>query len=101
MVASRLRAHLPARCPTCLCLCLPRSALAKLYTPDGSAPLYPLAFLTNGGGVTERVKAHQLSEWLGVAVDESQVVLSHTPFRQLAAQYAEEPVLVAGRGHVR
>lgn len=101
MVASRLRAHLPARCPTCLCLCLPRSALAKLYTPDGSAPLYPLAFLTNGGGVTERVKAHQLSEWLGVAVDESQVVLSHTPFRQLAAQYAEEPVLVAGRGQVR
>jgi ribonucleotide monophosphatase NagD (HAD superfamily) len=47
------------------------------------------------------VKAHQLSEWLGVHVEESQVVLSHTPMRQLAARYAEEPVLVAGRGQVR
>ncbi len=50
----------------------PRSALARLYSPDGSQPRYPVAFLTNGGGVTERVKAHQLSEWLGVHVDESQ-----------------------------
>lgn len=140
------------------------SALAKLYTPDGSRPRYPLCFLTNGGGVTERVKAHQLSEWLGVAVDESQVgfnraqppgwpsctasvvaclsrprgrlhqhdaacvtpascglqgwpapqphphpwrlcappqvVLSHTPFRQLVGQYGDQPVLVSGRGQV-
>lgn len=29
-----------------------------------------------------------------------QVVLSHTPFRQLTAQYADLPVLVAGRGQV-
>lgn len=29
-----------------------------------------------------------------------QVVLSHTPFRQLAAKFAHEPVLVAGRGQV-
>lgn len=78
-----------------------KRALAKLYTADGSQPRYPVAFLTNGGGVTERYKAHQLSEWLGVAVDESQVVLSHTPFRQLVAQYGDEPVLVAGRGQVR
>jgi hypothetical protein len=78
-----------------------KRALARLYTPDGSRPRYPVAFLTNGGGVTERVKAHQLSEWLGVHVDESQVVLSHTPFRQLAAKFAHEPVLVAGRGQVR
>jgi hypothetical protein len=77
------------------------SALAKLYSPDGSQPLYPLAFLTNGGGVTECFKAHQLSEWLGVNVQQSQVVLSHTPMRQLAAMYADQPVLVAGRGQVR
>lgn len=50
----------------------PSRALARLYSPDGSQPRYPVAFLTNGGGVTERVKAHQLSEWLGVHVDESQ-----------------------------
>lgn len=30
-----------------------------------------------------------------------QVVLSHTPFRQLATKFAHEPVLVAGRGQVR
>ncbi|PSC67257.1 HAD-superfamily subfamily IIA hydrolase [Micractinium conductrix] len=77
------------------------AALAKLYTPDGLTPRYPVAFLTNGGGVTERVKAHQLSEWLGVAVGEEQVVLSHTPMRQLTSQYAQQPVLVAGRGQVR
>lgn len=76
-------------------------ALAKLYTNDGAQPRYPVCFLTNGGGVTERVKAHQLSEWLGVAVDESQVVLSHTPFRQLAGRYGDQPVLVSGRGQVR
>lgn len=50
-----------------------RSALARLYSPDGRTPRYPLAFLTNGGGVTEQYKAHQLSEWLGVHVRESQV----------------------------
>ncbi|KAL4440223.1 hypothetical protein ABPG75_003224 [Micractinium tetrahymenae] len=75
-------------------------ALAKLYTSDGSRPRYPICFLTNGGGVTERFKAHQLSEWLGVAVDESQVVLSHTPFRQLVGQFGNQPVLVSGRGQV-
>ncbi|KAI3431576.1 hypothetical protein D9Q98_004626 [Chlorella vulgaris] len=78
-----------------------KRALAKLYSPDGSQPLYPLAFLTNGGGVTECFKAHQLSEWLGVNVQQSQVVLSHTPMRQLAAMYADQPVLVAGRGQVQ
>lgn len=28
-------------------------------------------------------------------------MLSHTPFRQLAAKFGHEPVLVAGRGQVR
>lgn len=31
----------------------------------------------------------------------SQVVLSHTPFRELVPRLGEEPVLVAGRGQVR
>lgn len=128
-----------------------RSALAKLYTPDGSAPRIPVVFMTNGGGMTEKFKAHQLrcgpggpmlhtsalalrsllgaamwrqpppccrrlahltlggaapvpcrcSEWLGVAVDEAQVVLSHTPFQGLVGQLGDEAVLVAGRGQVR
>lgn len=70
------------------CLCIfsapsptpnPHRALAKLYTNGGAQPLYPVCFLTNGGGVTERVKAHQLSEWLGVAVDESQAGRAQPP----------------------
>ena len=31
----------------------------------------------------------------------SQVVLSHTPFRELVPRLGEDPVLVAGRGQVR
>lgn len=58
-------------------------ALAKLYTGGGQTPRFPVAFLTNGGGVTEEHKAEQLSQWLGVAVKPSQagqrrVLLQHT-----------------------
>lgn len=48
-------------------------AIAKLYKKGGEAPKYPVAFLTNGGGVSEERKAEQLSEWLGVHVKASQV----------------------------
>ncbi|GAB4814223.1 hypothetical protein N2152v2_001269 [Parachlorella kessleri] len=77
-----------------------RQALAKLYTPDGSKARYPLAFLTNGGGVSEERKAEQLSEWLSVHVIAPQVVLSHTPFKQLVPALGDKPVLISGRGHV-
>jgi ribonucleotide monophosphatase NagD (HAD superfamily) len=45
----------------------------------------PVAFLTNGGGVLERDKALELEDLLQVraGVRESQVVLAHTPFRQI------------------
>ena len=72
-------------------------AMEMLYTPDKSQPKVPVAFLTNGGGVTESFKAKELSNWLGVNVTESQVVLSHTPFKSFASQYAEKPILVVGR----
>lgn len=39
----------------------------------GAAWRYPVCFITNGGGVTEATKARQLSQWLGVPVDPSQV----------------------------
>jgi HAD superfamily hydrolase (TIGR01456 family) len=74
-------------------------ALQRLYTADGAEPRLPLAFLTNGGGVTEAQKALQLSQWLGVHVEADQVVLSHTPFRQLSHLHPH-PVLVSGRGSV-
>lgn len=75
-------------------------AIKRLYQRDGKAPRVPVAFLTNGGGMTERQKASELSDWLDVPVTPNQVVLSHTPFRQLTEYYAKEPVLVLGRGDV-
>ncbi|PNW88078.1 hypothetical protein CHLRE_01g013250v5 [Chlamydomonas reinhardtii] len=56
--------------------------------------------MTNGGGVCEERKAAQLSGWLGIRVAPSQVILSHTPMRDLVPQLAEAPVLVSGRGDV-
>lgn len=58
----------------------------------------PHVYLTNGGGMTERAKAEQLEAWLGVAVDgERQVVLSHTPMREIEAfRGTDRRVLVVG-----
>lgn len=64
----------------------------------GEKPKYPVCFLTNGGGVTEQQKAEQLSEWLDVAVGVDQVVLSHTPYRELAKELGDKPVVISGRG---
>ncbi|MEW5297222.1 MAG: hypothetical protein WDW38_006046 [Sanguina aurantia] len=61
---------------------------------------FPVVFLTNGGGVTEAVKAAQLSEWLDAPVSEGQVILSHSPMSALASRFADVPVLVSGRGDV-
>lgn len=61
---------------------------------------YPVCFLTNGGGVCESHKAEQLASWLHVPVEASQVILSHTPMRQLVPELGSQPVLVAGRGDV-
>ena len=56
----------------------------------------PHVFLTNGGGMTEAQKAKEVSGKLGVSIREEQVILSHTPFRELAKQYAASRVLVLG-----
>ena len=75
-------------------------ALREIYDADGQTPRVPIAFLTNGGGMTEAMKANELSDSLGVQVLPKQVVLSHTPFQQAASQLADQPVLVVGRGDV-
>lgn len=75
-----------------------KQALAKVYTSNGQKPKFPVCFLTNGGGVTEAQKAEQLSDWLDVAVGVDQVVLSHTPFRELAKDLGNKPVVISGRG---
>ena len=69
-----------------------RAALAAV-----TAAHAPVAFLTNGGGVTESAKARELEELLGSPVAENQVILAHTPFRSLAPSFAARPVLAVGR----
>lgn len=74
--------------------------LQTMYDHRKQHPRLPLAFLTNGGGVTEEIKAKQLSDRLGVRITTDQIVLSHTPFQSLTHQLATNPVLVIGRGDV-
>ncbi len=57
----------------------------------------PLVFVTNGGGMREEMKAHELSKKLGVDILPQQVILCHTPFKSLVSQYESCPVLVVGR----
>ncbi|CAJ1438793.1 unnamed protein product [Effrenium voratum] len=56
----------------------------------------PYIFMTNGGGVTEAKKAQELSELLEVELDESRVILSHTPFRLQAERLRSRRVVLVG-----
>mmetsp|Transcript_35452 Transcript_35452/g.92317 ORF Transcript_35452/g.92317 Transcript_35452/m.92317 type:complete len:151 (+) Transcript_35452:556-1008(+) len=53
-------------------------AMKKLKDSD-----IPLIFITNGGGVPEDAKAEQLSKLLDYDVRPEDVILSHTPMRDL------------------
>lgn len=75
-------------------IAIPGSAAAVQRLFDAGIPF---CFLTNGGGTTESAKAVSLSTLLeNVPIQACQVVLAHTPFRHLVAQYAESRVLVIG-----
>eukprot|EP00808_Paulinella_micropora_P018037 g2628.t1 len=60
----------------------------------------PCVFLTNGGGVTEQAMARKLNKWLNVHVDPDQVILSHTPMKELVPRFGHQLCLVAGYGDV-
>lgn len=66
-------------------------ALRKLVTSK-----IPTLFVTNGGNMTESLKAQKLSEQLGFNIEENQIILSHTPWRNLAASYRDKQILVIG-----
>lgn len=67
----------------------------------------PYIFITNGGGTTEVKKAQSLGQYLQkglinkqqqpLTLRKEQMLLSHTPFRDLATQYKDNHVLVLGR----
>ena len=73
---------------------LPRAAEAMKLL---AASAIPFVFVTNGGGITEAAKAEELTNKLGVSVNADQVILSHTPFREMAAQHKHDRVLVLGK----
>ncbi|OQS03024.1 hypothetical protein THRCLA_04653 [Thraustotheca clavata] len=56
----------------------------------------PHIFLTNGGGCVEEKKSKTLSSILNLPIDPKQMILAHTPMRELVKQYADSKVLVMG-----
>jgi HAD superfamily hydrolase (TIGR01456 family) len=60
----------------------------------------PFMFMTNGGGVTEKMKAEELTAILKLdePITEEQICLSHTPMRLLVEKFKHDPIVVAGAG---
>jgi len=59
----------------------------------------PTVFVTNAGNTLRKKKADQLSTWLGVQIEEDQVVMSHSPLKMFR-DYQNKHVLVIGQGPV-
>lgn len=59
----------------------------------------PHIFVTNGGGISEDLKAQQLSEKLDIDILPSQILLSHTPLRKQVENFMNKPILVVGSRH--
>ncbi|KAD2804937.1 hypothetical protein E3N88_38314 [Mikania micrantha] len=72
-------------------------ALRRLYDDSGRLKI-PYLFLTNGGGIPESRRAKELSQLLGVNIDPIQVVLGHSPFKNLLARLENELVVATGKG---
>ncbi|GAA0151937.1 hypothetical protein Leryth_014441 [Lithospermum erythrorhizon] len=72
-------------------------ALTRLYTDSGDLRI-PYVFLTNGGGVPEPKRATELTKLLGVNIKPLQVILGHTPFKQLVKRFGNQLVIALGKG---
>ena len=78
---------------------LPEALRTMEMLHKDSSPIVPVSFVTNSGGLTEQQKADELSSMLKVRVDSHQVILSHTPFKDIVMKVKSEgPALVVGRG---
>ncbi|XP_058789038.1 haloacid dehalogenase-like hydrolase domain-containing 5 isoform X2 [Phymastichus coffea] len=71
----------------------------RLMGPDKKLRI-PTVFVTNSGNTTKHEKAADLSRWLGVYIDESQVVLSYSPLCKYSEYYSKK-ILVSGQGDVK
>ena len=57
----------------------------------------PFIFLTNGGGVKEAQKAHDLNYKFNNKFTTDQFILAHTPFKQYSTLHGNKRVLVIGK----
>lgn len=79
---------------------LPHSPGAfKMLTDENGKFRVPTVFVTNAGNCLRQTKADQLSSWLGVEINEDQVVMSHSPLKMFK-EYHNKHVLVVGQGPV-
>jgi ribonucleotide monophosphatase NagD (HAD superfamily) len=65
----------------------------------------PVVLMTNGGGYLEDLKANETNRILGLSKRHEQLqaedmILCHTPLRELAPLYRDKHVIVAGLGDV-
>ena len=74
-------------------------AFAKLLNADGRFRV-PAVFVTNAGNSMRKNKAETLSDWLGLDIDEEQVVMSHSPLKMFT-EFHSKHVLVTGQGPCR
>ncbi|ORX79010.1 HAD-superfamily hydrolase [Anaeromyces robustus] len=56
----------------------------------------PYIFLTNGGGKTEKKKAQELSKRFHVPIREEQIVLGHSPMRNVPDEIKKKITLIIG-----
>ncbi|XP_076448617.1 haloacid dehalogenase-like hydrolase domain-containing 5 [Babylonia areolata] len=72
----------------------------KLLTDEHGNFQVPALFVTNAGNTLRCSKARQLSQWLGINVEEEQVVMSHSPLKMFR-QFHDKHVLINGQGPVK
>lgn len=75
-----------------------RKALSLLFPTPTSEPVAPFVFLTNGGGHLESERATYLSSLFSYPIHPHQVILSHTPLRQISSKFScpDRSTLVIG-----
>ena len=76
-------------------------ALSKLFTEDGKSQIVPFVLMSNGGGFTEKERAELLTQKFALPFQETNIILSHTPMKNLVHQFGDQLVLVVGREGVK
>jgi HAD superfamily hydrolase (TIGR01450 family) len=56
----------------------------------------PFIFLSNGGGRVEEIQAMKYSKALETNIPVENVIVSHTPMKELSPQYKNQRVLIFG-----